>query len=458
MWSRKGGNIWIQLVTVLILISRESVTSKKYHITMDHYVGIAGGMCLVIPCKFVADSRERFLDSKGLWLKGAEVIASTDKLTGSRKNFNAIGDPNKGDCTLKISEVTKKDAGTYYFRFEESEGSIIYIYKIGYIVQVDGYSIFMNKVVTVQKGMCVTIPCSFTADHIRSFTKGKGYWKTICKENVASTNKSVVSIKPNFQLVGNPNHGDCTLRITDATELDAGQYYFRFEDGEGKRKFDYCYKMITVQVTDLEEKPVISDPGTLTEGEEVTLTCTAPGNCPNALISWRNKTDLWTRSSSVTFTPTRNDHKASLICQMSFSSFKTSTQKGITLSIDYAPSMVITVEIPGMKNSTNRTVTVKEGDSFALRCSVDSNPTAQITWMKGQRTTISKGTSRELMLFMTNITTSRTDTYHCLAWNKYGAVNQTISINVQCKILMDLFTYVTTIMCLKINDKIAQVW
>ncbi|XP_040182920.1 sialic acid-binding Ig-like lectin 12 [Rana temporaria] len=257
MWPRNHGRLRIRLATILFLISKETVTSHKYSIEVNQEVEIKRSMCAIVPCKFTADSREKFLDSKGYWMKGSQRVASTDMSVGTMKNFHAIGDPNNGDCTLKITNARKEDGGTYVFRFEESKHSIVqYNYlntpvnvHVTDIREVDGYSIQVDQTVTVQKGLCVTIPCTFTADHIKSFTGSGGHWKTICQEFAASSDKSIVGTKPNFQLMGNPDNGDCTLKITDAKEQDSGTYHFRFEDGQANnRKYSYLSKMITIQV------------------------------------------------------------------------------------------------------------------------------------------------------------------------------------------------------------------
>ncbi|XP_073457965.1 sialic acid-binding Ig-like lectin 12 isoform X1 [Aquarana catesbeiana] len=446
MWPRKDGLLGIWLVTILFLISKETVIATKYSIQVNQAVKIPQTLCAIVPCKFTADSREEFLNSTGYWKQGLDIVASTDMSAGTKQNFHAIGDPNNGDCTLKITNAKKEDEGTYFFRFEESKDSINkYNYldtevtlQVTDITEVDGYSIQVDQTVTVQKGLCVTIPCTFTADHIKSFNSSRGHWKTICQEFVASSNKSIVGTKPNFQLMGNPDNGDCTLMITDAKEQDSGKYFFRFEDGQDhNRKYSYVFKMITIQVTDLIEKPVISDPGILTEGKKVTLTCTAPRGCPNAIITWQNQTEIWTNSTVLTFVPTRSHHQTSLTCQMTFSSLKNYTQNEITLYVQYPPAIVITTEMPELQNptstnlTTNQEVTVQEGSSLALRCSVDSNPGAQVTWIKGENDILSKGNGSELMLYLSDITASKADKYHCLAHNSLGAINQTTNIVVQ---------------------------
>ncbi|XP_040183203.1 sialic acid-binding Ig-like lectin 12 isoform X2 [Rana temporaria] len=360
MWTRKDGRLGLQLVTILFLISMETVISTEYTIQVNHEVKIPQTMCAIVPCNFTADSRGKFKNSKGYWKARLGVkVASTDRSEVTKQNFHAFGNPDLGDCTLKITNATKEDNGSYFFRFVEKEdGTNKYNYlndqvkvEVTDIREVDGYSIQVDQTVTVQKGLCVTIPCTFTADHMKSFTGSRGHWKTICQEFAASSDKSIVGTKPHFQLMGNPDNGDCTLKITDAKEQDSGTYHFAFEYGkDNNRKHSYISKIITIQVTDP----------------------------PSIIIT----------------TPEMQNH----------------------ISTD---------------RTTNQEVTVQEGSSLALKCLVDSNPEAQVTWMKGEKNVLKKGNGSEVMLYLSKIPTSGADKYHCLAENNLGAMNKTINIIVQ---------------------------
>ncbi|XP_040276756.1 myeloid cell surface antigen CD33-like isoform X5 [Bufo bufo] len=129
--------------------------------------------------------------------------------------------------------------------------------------QVMRYTIDVASSVRVQEGLCVTIPCNFTADGRNTFSNSSGYWKHLNSFSTVATNdKSSAGRKPNFRLRGNPDSGDCTLTITDARREDMGVYFFRFEDYKaGGVRFSYITKVTNISVTDLTEEPVISDLG-----------------------------------------------------------------------------------------------------------------------------------------------------------------------------------------------------
>lgn len=56
--------------------------------------------------------------------------------------------------------------------------------------------------------------------------------------------------KQNFHAIGNPDDGDCTLKITNASKEDIGSYFFRFvEKEDGNNKYNYLNDQVKVEVT-----------------------------------------------------------------------------------------------------------------------------------------------------------------------------------------------------------------
>ncbi|XP_069802868.1 sialic acid-binding Ig-like lectin 13 [Dendropsophus ebraccatus] len=206
-----------------------------------------------------------------------------------------------------------------------------------------GYSIQVSPSVSVQEGLCVTIPCNFTADNRKTFSNSYGYWIRMPLhpgDIVATNDKSSDVKKPNFYLMGNPDSGDCTLTITDARREDEGKYFFRFAESKDIGvKYSYYREVTTaITVTDLTEEPVISDLGTVTAGIDKTVTCSPPGNCSatSLLIQWKKSdvSGIWKTSPTITFTPSLYDHQKTITCEMITSGGNT-TKKTILLDVDY---------------------------------------------------------------------------------------------------------------------------
>ncbi|XP_075135296.1 sialic acid-binding Ig-like lectin 13 [Leptodactylus fuscus] len=297
-----------------------------------------------------------------------------------------------------------------------------------------GYRIETSESVTVQRGLCVHVPCSFTVpSNKRLSINTKGIWRQVIDgTDVDAAEKNTHEHKTNgrFFITGNVSSGDCSYYIEDPSFADSGTYYFRFEDGS--EKFTYRRIWPSVTVTELKDKPTMSSPR-LVEGKEVTMTCTSPGRCRNTTpqISWDgNMTDIRQKSynvtyeddsktfqSNITFTPRRSDHRSSIYCRVIFKQ-DVATVETQTLNVEYSPSMNITIE--GVDTSDTTTVTVKDGDSITLKCIVDSNPNASITWYKEDKMVQRTTSNQTVSLTLSNITKNDTGRYQCSAGNEHG--------------------------------------
>ncbi|KAM4014685.1 sialic acid-binding Ig-like lectin 14 [Anomaloglossus baeobatrachus] len=298
----------------------------------------------------------------------------------------------------------------------------------------DGFSIQVAPTVTIQEGLCVTIPCSFTVEHKKTFKNFIGYWKSDFETNVASSDSSVPIVKENFHVSGNPDSGDCTLKITDARKQDTGAYFFRIEGSkEMPIKYNYLSHKLTLLVTDLTQKPEISNLEHLRVGKEVTLTCSPPGNCKGTdqtITWWKDNLDKpWGKSSSITFTPLLSYHKTSVTCAVNYPAVRASTQKTVVLDVQYPPSIDIFIDPSGL--ISNHTVVLNEGDSVILNCSVVSNPAAYVTWTKGENIVVNSVTGKGLELYLMDITSSDINTYSCSAWNQHGDTSDFVDIVLQ---------------------------
>ncbi|XP_073511857.1 sialic acid-binding Ig-like lectin 13 isoform X2 [Phyllobates terribilis] len=316
----------------------------------------------------------------------------------------------------------------------------------GITCQLAGYSIRVSPDVGVQEGLCVTIPCTFIADSRKTFSNSTGYWIQIWKKEplspyyiVATNNKSSKVQKSNFHLTGNPDTGDCTLTITDARKEDEETYYYRFEESkESKVKYGYNKEATTaITVTDLTEEPVISDLGTVNAGINKTLTCFPPRNCsPTSLnFQWKKSdvADVWMKNSStVTFTPSLNDHQKNITCEVTSSKGNT-TRKNVLLDVCCPTIIGITWDIVGgkKKNKTENIVRTEEGASVILKCLVESNLTLHIIWTNEKSDNLQNGTGKYLELELNSMTTNHSGVYTCSVMTDYVIKSTNINVTVQ---------------------------
>ncbi|OCT73327.1 hypothetical protein XELAEV_18036309mg [Xenopus laevis] len=211
-------------------------------------VTVQRGLCVLIPCNFtVGPGYNLTKDAIGIWYKGhlggpvaASTVSSRFPDTTNRR-FIFTGKVSAGDCSFSISDAQPGDTDQYYFRLE---GPL----KINYLhiqpnVSVTGFTIEVPAEVTVQRGLCVLIPCNFTVGPSYNLTKDaigiwyKGYNGHPNGPVAASTDSSQFPDTTNgrFIFTGKVSAGDCSFSISDAQPGDTDQYWFRLEDRDNLR-------------------------------------------------------------------------------------------------------------------------------------------------------------------------------------------------------------------------------
>ncbi|XP_054567293.1 myeloid cell surface antigen CD33-like [Eptesicus fuscus] len=207
--------------------------------------------------------------------------------------------------------------------------------------------------VTVQEGLCVFAPCTFTIPERSYWTTPPavyGYWfPEGAKEHrdaVVATNNPAHKVQEGtqgrFHLLGDPQTKNCSLDIRDARRTDDGLYYFRVErENYPMFKYSYTDYMLSVRVTAFNHTPHILIPGNLESGCPRNLTCSVPWACERGtppIFSWTSAAHSSlgprTRLSSVlTLTPRPQDHGTNLTCQVHFPAAGVTVERTIQLNV-----------------------------------------------------------------------------------------------------------------------------
>ncbi|XP_063109300.1 sialic acid-binding Ig-like lectin 13 isoform X4 [Cavia porcellus] len=121
-----------------------------------------------------------------------------------------------------------------------------------------GYYLDVNRSVTVQKGLCVHVPCKFTYRSEDGTGLGPvyGYWYQYL-DGLGRWAFPVATNEPNrqvweetrgrFLLTGDPEDNNCSLDIRYAKKRDEGSFYFRLE--KGNTRYSYTDYLMSVRVT-----------------------------------------------------------------------------------------------------------------------------------------------------------------------------------------------------------------
>ncbi|KAM9114218.1 sialic acid-binding Ig-like lectin 16 [Pangshura tecta] len=347
----------------------------------------------------------------------------------------------------------------------------------GSLSQPPGFTLTVPQSVSVQEGLCILVPCTFTYpasyDTDNSPARLYRYWYK--DPAIVGWNPPVASSDPSlgvsqetqgrFRLAENPAHGDCSLQISDARWTDTGRYFLRVEGD-----FSYTYRSTTdhtdltfaVLVPGLTEEPEIQIsparglPGTLLAGEPVTVTCTAPGRCsgPPPRVTWTGPfsdtardvsaqlaNGTWAHSSALSFTPGLGDHGKKLICSVTYRPPRGPSTRGtIRLHVGYPPwppSITGTLTrnrrpVPDAWGAEGDVVSLEtqEGDSLSLSCEGGSRAEATLSWAKGNES-VSPGQGGAGRLELPNLSSGDAGEYRCWAKNPFGSASRALRVHVQ---------------------------
>uniref|UniRef100_A0A3P8NEX7 B-cell receptor CD22 n=1 Tax=Astatotilapia calliptera TaxID=8154 RepID=A0A3P8NEX7_ASTCA len=290
-----------------------------------------------------------------------------------------------------------------------------------------------ERELTAEAGLCVVVPCSFTTGV--GFTPKHIVWykceasQKLCSEpDIIFHSNKITDKKAQAEFEGRVSRlepdvtqKNCSIIINELKESDSGSYQFRvtgeksyFKDNHVEKE-DICSCTITYL-------PTVMIP-TLTEGQQATLTCTAPGLCsgsvPEITWTWRgteNLVDFTQRHiSTLTFNASSEHHNTSITCKINFTCGKT-TEETLTVNVN-----------------CGGVTTVKEGDVLNLTCSVESFPPSVIVWSKLGSDTKLHNDNGSATLVISNATAEHSGQYICAVTYMNNSLKKDISVTVICK-------------------------
>ncbi|XP_042774418.1 sialic acid-binding Ig-like lectin 14 isoform X2 [Panthera leo] len=315
------------------------------------------------------------------------------------------------------------------------------------------YQLRVQESVTVQEGLCVHVPCSF------SYPWKWGYSRTMLyiywfRDRDTSSNRYLVATnnpqravrteaRGRFHLVGDPWAYNCSLRIRDAMRSDEGVYFFRVERGEDVR-YTYTDTTMTLRVAALTQEPDIHFPEPLKSGWPTELACSLPGSCGGGrplTFSWvgaaLDSLDPESLHSSVlAFTPRPQDHGTNLTCQVKLPEVQATVERTIRLNVSYAPhNLTISIFFSNVtvpKTLCNgMSLPVLEGQFLRLVCVADSNPPAVLSWSQEGKALSPSQPSAPGVLELPHVGAGDEGEFTCQAQHPLGSQHISFSLSVQ---------------------------
>ncbi|XP_048476538.1 B-cell receptor CD22-like [Rhincodon typus] len=166
------------------------------------------------------------------------------------------------------------------------------------------------------------------------------------------------------------------------------------------------------------------------EGNSTVIICSVE-SVPASNLMWRhlnatmNRTssnnELWLEIPHVMFKETgeyqcvaENDHGV--------------VESSITINVEYAPRNLSISSLAVIKDSS---INIIEGNSAVIICSVESFPASNLMWRHLNATMNRTSSNNELWLEIPHIMFKETGEYQCVAENEHGALESSITINVE---------------------------
>ncbi|XP_063064783.1 B-cell receptor CD22-like [Engraulis encrasicolus] len=297
--------------------------------------------------------------------------------------------PTISGNTLTLSSVSKTDAGSYSCALKGLEN-----HPSPSVCVLNCWSvIYTPQSICVVKGSSVDLGCSYS--YPNNVTVTETFWHRPDPVKDLSTTAEYAN---RVKYLGN-KESNCSLRIEDLRENDAGEYQFRFLTSDPTGRMSGIAG-VTIQIRTLQ---VVISPLTVKEGQSVTLTCRPscdPGG-HSTFIWYKNGRHVANQHKTFTISAVRSTDSGSYSCAVQGHEHYQSPTT--TLVVYYPPKTTSALISPAGD--------IVEGDSVTLTCSSDANPPVHTyTWYKTNsgETPIGSGQNYDI----TNITTEDTGQYY----------------------------------------------
>uniref|UniRef100_A0A8C2S6D3 Ig-like domain-containing protein n=1 Tax=Capra hircus TaxID=9925 RepID=A0A8C2S6D3_CAPHI len=315
------------------------------------------------------------------------------------------------------------------------------------------YQLQVRGPVTVQEGLCVSVPCNISYPQLgrAESTRVYGAWfrkgdrlqedVLVATDNSARGGKKKRNIP--FHLLGDPRANNCSLGIAEARKRDSGNYYFQLTREAAEH--NYKNNQLTVNVIALTWTPDVHIEEPLESGSSSHLKCSLPEACDWATpptISWTgaalrplglDSKEAY-NSSEILLTPRPQDHGSSLTCRVTFRRASVSAERTVTLNVSYPPQKLTIsisrgIELKHLGNGSS--LPVLEGDSLRLACDTDSNPPATLSWSQGSQTLSPSHPSSPGVLYLPRVESGHEGELTCRAQHPRGSLWISVHLSVQ---------------------------
>ncbi|XDV16192.1 hypothetical protein PO909_016017, partial [Leuciscus waleckii] len=278
-------------------------------------------------------------------------------------------------------------------------------------VSSDGWGVsYSPSHICALKDSTVIMNCTYT------YPTGHQIEKVFWTESLKGDESPDLSKDPEYsqrlQYLGDKQQ-NCTVRLSHVTLKDSHMYYFRFTTNDGSW---FGNPGVTLNVTDLQ----VESPERVTEGDSVNLRCKSSCALTDraTFIWYRNSqplTERRDRNNELLLQSVRREDSGRYSCAVDG---HTHISPAVQLNVTYPPKNVsVSISPSGV---------IVEGDSVTLNCISDSNPPAEISWIKGG-TIVGSGRIYNI----SKISSDDSGEYKCKSINEHGEkYSDTVTLNI----------------------------
>ncbi|XDV16198.1 hypothetical protein PO909_016019 [Leuciscus waleckii] len=299
-----------------------------------------------------------------------------------------LGDKQQ-NCTVRLSHVTLKDSHMYCFRFITNTTTGKWT----------GYP-----------GVTLTVT-DLQVESPERVTEGDSV-NLRCKSSCALTDRATFIWYRNSQPLTERRDRNNELLLQSVRREDSGRYSCAVD---GHTHISPAVQ-INVMYPPKNVSVLISGSGVIVEGDSVTLNCISDSN-PPAEISWIKGGTIVGSGRIFSISKISSDDSGEYKCK-SINEHGGKYSDAVTLNVMYSPRNVSVL--------ISKSGVIVEGDSVTLNCISDSNPPAEISWIKG-RTIVGSGRIYNI----SKISSDDSGEYKCKSRNEHGEkYSDNVTLNV----------------------------
>ncbi|XP_072326281.1 B-cell receptor CD22-like isoform X3 [Scyliorhinus torazame] len=390
------------------------------------------GLCVQIPCHYSYPSHLANQRRDGVWFNTEEEIPwaplafhSKDRkheLPRFRHRTRLSGDLKDGDCSLIINDITREDAGPYFFRIEFDSGPSHNYYPATRLHVSDFTDKPRITPAEIIEGKRVDISCTF--DTTCNGTAPVLTWdtptdvpgsvsNTVTQHGVTLTYTTVLS------LTLSPKHHrqNLTCRV-------------RYPSVTSERTLVLTVQYAPQNLSMTSHDMIIASLINIIEGNSTVIICSVE-SFPASNLTWRHLSVPMNRTSSnnelwlvIPHVTPRDTGDYECVAENEHGSVEGS----ITITVEHAPRNLSITSLDMINASW---INIIEGNSTVIICSVESFPASNLTWRHLSVPMNRTSSNNELWLVIPHVTPRDTGDYECVAENEHGSVEGSITITVE---------------------------